>query len=368
MGGRMLSRLRHDKLLVCALIVALFSLLLSRPKWSDINSTMLLTLFSLLLLVKIYQAMHVLDYWAIYLVKRSRHFRQLQGYLILLAFFSAMFLTNDVAIITFVPLLLLIATKLKFATPVPVTLITIAANLGSSFTPFGNPQNLFLLSHYRLSIGTFFRMSAPLMLVSLLLLLSTLLFFKKTPLTLPKLKTIKVDKSPLLYLIPVTLLTFSVVFSLVPSFVAVLAVVLAALLYRPKLLSEVDYGLLLTFVCFFIAVGNIGRFAPVAHFFSVLERKEWLVYLSGLLTSQVISNVPAVVLLAKFTQQVHALFLGVNIGGIGTLLASLANLLAYKQYRLNTNTPNDHFLRTFAIINGLFLIILGAIGYLLLQF
>lgn len=362
----LIKKIRKDTLLWISFIFAIASLFLSRPQLNDINWKTMTSLLSLMLIVLVYKKLHILDYCAMVLISKVSHLRQLIRFLLLLSFFSAMLFTNDVAILTLVPFFVAIARKIDAPLMLPVTLITLAANLGSVLTPFGNPQNLFLLAHYHLSAGAFFRLSLPITLVSFLLILSTSFLFGKQEVTTPKLIKYQIAARPLTLTILVTLFIFLGVFSVVPSWLAAAVTVLFVCLFDRRLVKQVDYGLLGTFLCFFIAVGDISRSPIIADLIRHLENNRLAVYMSGLVTSQLISNVPAAILLAKFTSHVSALFLGVNIGGLGTLVASMANLIAYKQYRQLVHQNVGIFLWLFSAVNFAGLLILGGIGWLLL--
>ncbi len=285
--------------------------------------------------------------------------------LVLLPFFCAMLVTNDVALLTFVPFTLLLLETLdcrQAAIPLLV-LQTMAANLGSMATPVGNPQNLFLYGAYSLSAGAFFSAMLPLTAVSLVCLAAASLPLLPRELPAPKLEraAIRSHKKLALYgiLFVLCLLT---VFRVLPYGIMTVAVLAVIAVAEPKLLRELDYGLLATFICFFIVSGNLGRVEIVREFLqSLLERSTLL---TAVLTSQVISNVPAAVLLSGFTDNWRSLLEGVNIGGLGTPVASLASLITLKLYLRWPGAKPGRYLLVFTLGNVIGLVILLAAAFL----
>lgn len=186
MVKRLLWQLRHDVMMWVALIVAVATTLISRPRLSDVNWQTIASLAALMAVVQVFEHLHVLDALAARLIAPVKHQRQLVQVLLVLAFFSAMFLTNDVAIITLVPLLVMISELVGFSAVIPTVLIAMAANLGSLLTPMGNPQNLFLLTHYQLSLGHFLWLSWPISVASALLLWGLSWLIPKRPIDRPQ--------------------------------------------------------------------------------------------------------------------------------------------------------------------------------------
>ncbi len=214
--------------------------------------------------------------------------------------------------------------------------MTISANLGSSLMPFGSPHNITIVSYYDINIGTFFSYSLPLMLFSLVVLAICTFFFPNKPVEVGNIGRVDIDKRPLFVFIPLTLLIFaSVIINNVTwlKWIVLALVIITVSLYRPKTFKQVDYGLLVTFFCFFIAVGNLSRLPSINHLLGAISSTSVRTYLAGLLSCQFMSNVPTAILLSRFTHCAEALFLAVNIGGLGTLIASVANMITYKRYK-----------------------------------
>ena len=300
------------------------------------------------------------------LLRRSGGGRVLGVVLVLLPFFSSMLVTNDVALLTFVPFTLLLLDQVgcRDAAPLVLVLQTAAANLGSMATPVGNPQNLFLYAAYQLTPGSFFAVMLPLTAVSLVAL--TVGGAVCLPRSLP---APAVEEAPLrspkklgvyAVLFGLCLLT---VFRVLPYGVVTVAVMAAVAALEPRLLRELDLALLATFVCFFIVSGNLGRIGPVHDFLQDLLGRSTL--LTAALTSQIISNVPAAVLLSGFTDSWKPLLEGVNIGGLGTPVASLASLITLKFYLRAPGARPGRFLGLFLLINFAGLALLLAVAALL---
>ena len=272
--------------------------------------------------------------------------------LVAIPFFVSMLVTNDVALITFVPFALLIlkmANRRREMIPV-VVLQTMAANLGSMATPVGNPQNLFLYHHYGLAPGSFFRVVAPLAALSFVFLSLLTLTRGKGRLNV-RFEGREKIRNPLLFVLSLLLfvLCLASVFRLIPYWLVMLLVAGTYLLTRRKLLWEADYGLLLTFVCFFIFAGNLGRIGQISLLLKGLMEKSSLLVSAA--ASQVISNVPAAVLLSGFTEDWKGLLTGVNIGGLGTPVASLASLISLKIYLRQEYARPGRYLLMFTLYN-----------------
>lgn len=286
------------------------------------------------------------------LLSRIKNGRVLSITLVLLPFFLSMLVTNDVALIVFVPFTLGLLTSLgcqKAAVPILV-LQTVAANLGSMATPVGNPQNLYLYSAYNLSAGEFFSCVLPLTAVSLLILLaaSAPVLPKNLQAEKPQKESISGGKKLLVYSV-LFILCLLTVFRAVPYPVTTAAVISVLLILDRRLLKEVDFMLLLTFVCFFIVSENLGRVEIIREFLQSLLQKNTLLTSVG--ASQIISNVPAAILLSSFTDNWHDLLAGVNIGGLGTPIASLASLITLKLYMRSGNAMIMNFLGVFTAVN-----------------
>lgn len=299
------------------------------------------------------------------LLRRCKSGRLLGFVLVALPFFCSMLVTNDVALLTFVPFTLLLLRKIGCDRAIIPTLVlqTIAANLGSMATPVGNPQNLYLFAYYELTGDQFF--SAILPLAALSFAAVTVASFFLLPKTLHHIEIEAEhlhDRRKLVVYALLFVLCLLTVFRVVHYGIMTAVVVVVLLVVERSLLKEPDYALLVTFVCFFIISGNLGRMQAVYDLLhSLLQRSPMLTALGA---SQVISNVPAAVLLSEFTGEWASLLQGVNIGGLGTPWASLASLITMKLYLRQQDSRAGRFLLVFLTANiaGLALLTLYALS------
>lgn len=285
--------------------------------------------------------------------------------LVLLSFFSAMLITNDVALLTFVPFAVVVlgmAHQEKELIWV-VVLQTVAANLGSVLTPVGNPQNLYLYSRYHLSMADFFSATLPLWLISLAVVLLLSLRLSRSHVEVFLGEEPELDKKSLSLYLLLFALCLAVVLRLIGWYVMLPVLILVLLILDRRRLKEADFMLLLTFVCFFVFAGNLARVPAVEALLSRLLLGREL--LAGALVSQVISNVPAALLLSGFTENGRELLLGVNIGGLGTPIASLASLISLKLYSHSEHSHSGKYLGLFSLVNFALLIAL-LLGYSLI--
>ena len=291
---------------------------------------------------------------------RAKNTRAMGVLLVALSFFSSMLITNDVALLTFVPfaVVLLGMTGRQGDLIRVVVLQTAAANLGSMLTPVGNPQNLYLYSYYDLSAGAFFRITAPVWGLSLALVLALCLLLPNEKLDVFLGEEPELDKKKLWLYLALFAVCLLAVFRVIGWPVMLAVVVSALLLFERRRLLDADFLLLLTFVAFFIFAGNLARLETVERLVrAALDGRE---YVTTLLASQIISNVPAALLLAGFTDNARELLLGVDIGGLGTPIASLASLISLKLYSRTRNARTGRYLAEFTLVNVLLLLLLSA--------
>jgi Na+/H+ antiporter NhaD/arsenite permease-like protein len=286
--------------------------------------------------------------------------------LVYITFIGSMLIANDMALLTFLPLGFFVLTSTRKEKYMAFTFImqNIAANLGGMLTPFGNPQNLFLYTKFQIPNGEFVRiMAIPFAVAVVLITLCCIIFVKPEPL---KLSDEKIHMPPMkttLYLL-LFALSIAIVFRGIPYWIGLIVIPLALLVLDRKALLEVDYPLLFTFVFFFVFAGNMGRIEAVRSFFSgLLEKNTFLV---SVISCQFISNVPSAVLLSQFTNNYPALLVGVNIGGVGTLIASLASLITFREYVKNNPGKTIRYVGEYTLFNFAFLILL--VGIMLLVY
>lgn len=353
---------KKECVLVIALTLAILSSIISIPKVSYIDFKVLILLFNLMVVVAAFKDLKVLDSIAIGLLKKCNTYTSISLSLVFLTFISSMIVTNDVALITFVPLSIVISKKANINVLKIVVFQTLAANLGSSFTPMGNPQNLFIYSFYNLSPIDFFKITLPIVILAVLFLVFLVLKDKKMNLSLD-LEDVKIDNKRDVYLFSALFLIILLsVFHVIDYKVTFLITLVMVLLLNKKLFSQVDYSLLVTFIGFFIFVGNISTMDVVKNFMEGILGSPESTFLSSVLSSQFISNVPATMLLSGFTNHFKELLLGVNIGGMGTLIASLASVISYKIY--TSEFGNDNYMKSFTFYNILGLVVFVPLTYL----
>ena len=356
------SFVRREPVLLIAALAAMVSCFFVPPDAEYLGYLDLRTLSLLYCLMTVVAGLRqagLFAHLAHSLCQRTSSLRALALLLVLLCFFSSMLITNDVALLTFVPFAVVVlgmADRKKELIHI-VVLQTVAANLGSMLTPVGNPQNLFLYSYYDLSIGDFLRVTLPVWLLSLLLISVSCLLFDRSRMEIFLGEEPGIDRRGLILYLALFVLCLTVVLRLL-SWPVMLAALLAVLLiFDRRILLKADFMLLLTFVAFFIFAGNLARIDAVSALLRrLLAGREYPV---TLLTSQIISNVPAALLLSGFTDQSRALLLGVNIGGLGTPIASLASLISMKLYSHSDHAHTGRYLLEFTAVSLVLLLILS---------
>ena len=345
---------RSQPVLVISFVAAVITMFIIPPDSEYAgycNRTVLIQLFALMTAVAGLRSTGVFDTATQYILSKTGNVRRLGFVLMLICFFSSMLVTNDVALLTFVPLTILIFKAIpdEKSRILTIVLETAAANLGSMMTPVGNPQNLFLYDEFGLSGTVFLKTMLPAGILSLICLTTPTFLLPKQSCTSPQSQEITTDKKNTLIFSILFVICLLSVFRVVPDYICLAAALIAALAAGLSLLKKVDFALLATFVCFFVFVGNIARIEAVSDFFSrILEGRE--IWVSAAL-SQIISNVPAAVMLAGFTENGTALMLGVNIGGLGTIIASLASLISFQFYRKSEGAQSARYMLTFTAVN-----------------
>ena len=331
------------------------------PRWDYIDVKVLVCLFELMLIVKAYEEYGLLGHIAVKIVNYCRDERRLTIALCLISFLLSMFTTNDVAVLTVVPILITIAQTSNLSAAVPCVLVTVAANLGSSTIPIGNPQNLYLFSFFKMSPASFFRNSLPLCLVSLLLLMASSLFIRPTKIQVGLKDTPVSNKKKATTFLLLAAPVIAGIMDLIPYTLTLVLVLSIACVLNRSLIRKIDYRLLLTFLFLFIAIGNVSHIPALKEQIATLATTPIKAYASALLMSQIISNVPCTIMLAPFTNHVRALFYGVNIGGLGTLVASLASIISYSLFCQAFPQKKLQFSRTFMIFNFSLLFVLSVV-------
>lgn len=369
MKEKLIRFFRQETVLCAAFALAVISMFFVHPDREYVGYVDFRTLAILFCLMGVMAGLQksgVFRYVAQALLSRVSKAWQLALILVLLCFFSSMLVTNDVALITFVPFTLIVlnmvGTEVKARLLIPVVVLqTIAANLGSMLTPIGNPQNLYLYGKAGLSLGTFVLLMLPYGAVALAVIVIWTLAQSKT---CPGAVRVSFGEKASLAGNGVRLTVYGVLFALdlltvariIPYGAALGVTVISLLLVDRSIFRRVDYSLLLTFVGFFIFIGNIGRLPAFSQMLQQMVSGHEI--LAGVAASQVISNVPAALLLSGFTEDLPSLIIGVNLGGLGTLIASMASLISYKLITKEESRIKGAYFRYFTAANVCFLVIL----------
>ena len=290
------------------------------------------------------------------IIKRFKNARLAVLALVYITFIGSMLIANDMALLTFLPLgyFVLVSSKKEKYMCVTFILQNIAANLGGMLTPFGNPQNLYLYSRFNIPDGEFMLIMLPCFLLAILMITAAcFIFIKPEPL---EVTGVERRLPPVRVSVYLVLFAFSIlcVFRFIPYVLALIIIPVAILLMDRRALLDVDYGLLLTFVFFFIFSGNMARIDAVRDLFSMLLDKSTLVV--SAISCQFMSNVPTAILLSQFTDNYKELLLGVNIGGCGTIISSLASLITFREYAQHNPGKSGRYLLVFSAFNFTFLI------------
>ena len=356
---------KKECVLIIATLLALITSLISMPKLEYIDFKVLILLFNLMVIVAALNKFKVLDKIAITLLEKCTTSRKVNLVLVFITFFSAMFVTNDVALITFVPLTIITSKKANINALKTIVFQTLGANLGSALTPMGNPQNLFIYSFYNMNIISFLKSTFPLILIGLVFL--SILIFKEKDFKLNfDVEKIEIkDKNKIFLVVALFFLVILSVFKIIDYKITFILTIIFVVFLDKSLFKKVDYSLLLTFVAFFIFIGNISSMEEVKIFMENLFNSSKSTYFYSILSSQIISNVPATMLISNFTNYSKELLLGVNIGGMGTLIASLASLISYKLYVKEIKDENNNYIKVFTLYNLLGLIVIIPIIYFL---
>ena len=283
--------------------------------------------------------------------------------LVYITFIGSMIMANDMALITFLPLgfFVLSSTNNKKYMAFTFIMQNISANLGGMITPFGNPQNLYLYSYFDISNSEFFSIMALPFAISVFLITVCCFFVGKEELVIKDEYKEKLNvKRSVVYGV-LFAFSISIVFDLVPYYIGLVVIIISLLILDRKAILKVDYPLLLTFCAFFVFSGNMARIPAVNVFLQNLISRNTLLY--GVLSCQCISNVPSAILLSKFTGNYPELLVAVNIGGAGTLIASLASLITFREYSKYAPNEIGTYVKQFSIFNfGILIVLLVVMG------
>ena len=367
--GKMGKFIKKNAVLCVAIVAAAATSFIIPPDKAYLDYFDLKTLTCLFCVLAVVCALKNISFFTVLAEKIVALFKNTRASilaLVYITFLGSMLIANDMALLTFLPLGYFVLSSTGKTKYMAFTFImqNIAANLGGMLTPFGNPQNLYLYTKFNIPTGEFVATMLPPFLISVTLItLSCLFFVKKEPLeieskkiTLPKWRTV-------IYALLFTL-SIVIVFRIIPFVVGLIVIPVALFFMDRKALKDVDYCLLFTFVAFFIFAGNMSRIAFIQDLFEGLLNKSTL--LVSICSCQVISNVPSAILLSQFTGNYTELLLGVNIGGVGTLISSLASLITFREYSKHNPDKVKRYILQFSAFNFAFLFLLTGAQMLIL--
>lgn len=320
-------------------------------------------LFCTLAVVCAFKNIHIFEIISRKIVSLFHTARSAVIALVYITFIGSMILANDMALITFLPLgyFVLSSTHNKKYMAFTFIMQNIAANLGGMVTPFGNPQNLYLYSYFNISNSEFVSIMALPFIISIVLITACCFLVGNEELSLEDETDDRLNVWRTVVYSVLFIFSIMVVFRTVPYYWGLIIVPLALLILDRKALLQVDYGLLFTFCAFFVFAGNMARIPAVNGFLQWLIAKNTLLY--GVLSCQCISNVPSAILLSKFTHNYQELLVAVNIGGAGTLVASLASLITFREYSKHAPHEIGTYVKQFSIFNfGILIILLVIMG------
>lgn len=368
MKEKLVEFIKKEIVLVVATILAMVSAFVVPPsmKYLEyIDWRVLGLLLCLMTVMAGLQKCGLFDWLGEVLLKRTAKVWQLSLVLVMLCFFLSMFITNDVALITFVPFAIVALEKSgqqRLLIPI-IVLQTVAANLGSMLTPIGNPQNLYLYNLSGMTLAEFVICMLPNTVLSFVLLVIGLCFMKGKgdKVTQNSLNASKLDKKQTSIYMILFVLSLLVVVKVLPYELVLGIIVVVVFIVDKQVLKTVDYYLLLTFISFFIFTGNLGNVPAIRDTLQQLVNERELIV--SVVASQGISNVPAALLLSGFTSDYKTLLIGVNIGGLGTLIASMASLISYKILANSYNELKSKYLIWFTGVNVLFLVVLLVLNF-----
>ncbi len=358
---KLIKLLKYDIVLSISALLAILSSFIVKPDreyLSYINLPVLVLLFCLMIAVAGLKKAGAFDALKSALSAKISTEKSMIFALCIICFFTSAFITNDVALITFVPFSIVILKSQKSSSVIfCIVMETISANLGSLLTPIGNPQNLFLYTNYNMSLWNFFKITLPLGVACFAMILVCLFFRKNTPLLKDNEKAVSyLNKKMFFSFLILFVLCILSVLKIISCYITLAIVLLYVIFTDRKLLKNADYVLLSTFVFFFIFAGNIARIPAVYDLISsAMANREILM---SAFISQIISNVPAATMLVSFTDNARSLILGTNIGGLGTVIASMASLISYRFIAQEKTISNKNFLLTFSVFNFAMLAVL----------
>ncbi len=360
--------IKKNTVMVVALVAAIITSFIVPPDKEYLEYFDFKTLTCLFCVLAVVCALKNISFFYILAKKVVRLFKNARLSilaLVYITFIGSMLIANDMALLTFLPLGFFVLTTTGKEKYMAFTFImqNIAANLGGMLTPFGNPQNLYLYSKFEIPNLEFMGIMAPPFVLSVALItLCCVVFVKPEPLAVED-EAVKLPTGRTVLYLLLFALAIAIVFRGIPYWIGLIIIPIALIFVDRKALAMVDYPLLLTFVFFFIFSGNMARIEVVRDFFSMLLEKSTLLF--SVTSCQFISNVPSAILLSQFTENYQDLLVGVNIGGVGTLISSLASLITFREYTKHNPGKTGKYIKEFSLFNFAFLIVLTAFMFAL---
>lgn len=363
--------LAHNPLLVISALAALVTMFFVPPSaeyLSYFNWHTLACLFSILAVIAAIDSSGLLEYVAHSLVEHVNSTRALVIALVLVTLCCSMVLSNDMTLVTVLPLAVVLLKSVNREAEIPFAfiVITLTANLGGMLLPFGNPHNLYLYSVLGVDFGDFVATMAPPLILSVALILVRCCFVKKAEFHYKKPESIRLSKPRVAIYTVLFALCIAMTVDAVPYLMGMVAIVVVLAITDRRVFAKTDYALVLTFVCFFIFSGNIAQIPAISQLFSdVLATCG--AFVTSLISSQVISNVPSAILISHFSNDWAGIALGTNVGAVGTPISSLATLITLRQYQKSGLGNNGKFIARFEVYNFAFLIIVSLFEIFVMQ-
>lgn len=353
--------IRHNAVLCIAAVLAVITCFIIPPDKEYISYFDFKTLTCLFCTLAVVCALKNIRFFTILaraIVRKSGTLRTAVTTLIFITFFGSMLIANDMALLTFLPLGYYVLSAAKKEEYMAYTFIlqNIAANLGGMLTPFGNPQNLYLYTKFNIPTHEFLHIMFIPFLAATAMILICCMLVKKESIVLNEENNEQIPPKRAAFYMLLFALSVIIVFRVIPYWIGLIVIFLSLMIADRKAIAKVDYSLLGTFVCMFVFAGNMSRVEFIRDALSALLDKNTLIF--STLSCQVISNVPSAVLLSQFTDNYYDLLRGVNIGGTGTLIASLASLITFREYTSRNPGKTASYVAKFSLINFIFLIVL----------
>jgi len=351
-------------------IVSMFFVPISGSYLHYINTTVLFIMFTLMVAVGGMLEANLFSKIAIFLTSKFYSIRYIGLVIVFSTFFLGMWVTNDAVLLTLVPFTIIVTkqTHTERYALIIVILQTFAANMGSSLTPMGDPQNIYLYAYYHLGFLEFILAMLPITITSFVLIFATTYFLLPNEFVKPIMVSPKLETKKLPFYIFIFVVALLGILKVIPTWVPFVNALVLSLIFFPHLLKKVDYFLLLTFVMFFIITGNLSAMHLFDNLANLILNSNLHVYLTSLLTSQVMSNVPASVLLSTFTEQAYwkPLLQGANVGAMGSLIASLASLITFKFVIKSFPSQKKEYIKTYTLLSILFITIISLVLFLVM--